>query len=90
MVALDNNRTLAYSLIWVQCSNITRVKVEAKYKFVEVSSGLDVLSLLNFIKELSYCYEGHKHVAHSLSEAQCRLFTLYQRKDVTYQYYLEI
>ena len=50
MVALDNNRTLAYSLIWVQCSNITRVKVEAKYKFVEVSSGLDVLSLLNFIK----------------------------------------
>ena len=29
-------------------------------------------------------------MAHSLSEAQCRLFTLYQRKDITYQDYLEI
>ena len=72
-----------------QCSEITRTKVEAKEKYTETRRELDMLSLLTFTKEISYCYEGHKHVAHRLYEAQCRFFTLYQGKDATDQDYLE-
>ena len=54
-----------------------------------MSGGLDILILLNLIKELTYHYEFHRHVEHSLYNAQRRFFTVYQGKDSIYQDYLE-
>ena len=53
-------------------------KVESNKKYAEAIRGINVLGLFGFIKEVYYSYKGHNRVAHSIYEAQHRLFTLYQ------------
>ena len=59
-------------------------------KFVEVSSGLGDLIIFKQNKEVSYQYNGHIHVTHTLYDLQWSVFFLYQGKYATYQDYIEI
>ena len=50
-----------------------------------MSIDIGMLSLLAFVKDIMYHYEGHKHVEHKIYESHSRFFALYQGKDDTYQ-----
>ena len=65
-------------------------KDRSKQEFSEVSSGLDVLRFLKFIKEVPYWYEGKNLLEHSMYDAQQHFFTIYQGKDANEQEYMEI
>ena len=64
-------------------------KVDPKKKYSETRREINMLELLGFIKEVSYRYEGHNNVDHSIYKARRRLFTLYQGKEVIEKDYIE-
>ena len=89
MTTLDDNKELAYSLVWGQFSEIMRTEVEAHEKCMYISQEIDMLGIISFIKDNSYRYKYHKHMAHILYEVHSQFFTLYHYKYMTYQDYLE-
>ena len=76
MTTPDKNMSLSYSLVWGKSSEIMRNKVEANMKYAQARREINVLSILEFIKEVSYCCKGHKHVAHIIYKDQHRFSTL--------------
>ena len=58
---LDSNLRKAYSLVWGQCSNIMRKKLEALPKYAELKSKFHVLALLREIKNINFKFEDQKY-----------------------------
>ena len=59
-----------------------RTNLEVNENYAEAIREINLLRLLIFIKEVSYRYKEHKHVAHSLYKYQFQLSILYQGKNV--------
>ena len=68
---------------------MVRTNMDSNGKYTEVSRYINVPSLLRFIKEFSYCYKRHKHMAHSLYKSKIQLFVFYQGKEASGQDFLE-
>lgn len=84
----ENMKTL-YSLIWGQCTDIMRQKVEAHETFAGVSSTGDGLGLLRLIKGVAFQFQSQKYLPHALHEALKRYYNCAQGKFATTQVYLE-
>ena len=84
----ENVKTL-YALVWGQCSDIMRQKVEGTDTYSTIMSDHDGLKLLASIKEIVYQFQSSKYVMHAVHEATRRFYTYAQGKYTTTAVYLE-
>ena len=85
----DENIKTLYSLMWGQCSEALRARLEGLDEYEEISTELKGLDLLIAIREIVYSFESQKFLPHAVVDAQRRLFLMYQGKSMTLQAYLE-
>ena len=86
---LDENMKTLYSLVWGQCTDIMRQKLEAHESFAGVSSTGDGLGLLRLVKGVAFQFQSQKYLPHALHEALKRYYNCSQGKYATAQVYLE-
>jgi hypothetical protein len=85
----ENKKTL-YSLVWGQCTDIMRQKVEALDDFEAMANAGDGLGLLRAIKNLCFnLHHSQKYVGHAIHESKRRFYQCTQGKHMTTQAYLE-
>ena len=87
---LDENLRNLYSLIWLQCTDIMRQKVEATVGYNEISEQANSIELLKIIKTIAFNFQSQKNLPHALHEAKRRFYTLIQTRNMTTQAYLEL
>ena len=71
-----------YSLIWGQCTEYLRAKLEAKDGYLQMKSDYDTIELLKSIKDCVFKFSDHKYAAHSLHEAMPKFYTSQQEKTL--------
>ena len=71
---LQENLKTAYSLIWGQCSDIMRQKVEASPGYELISQTGDAIELLKTIKTIAFNYQTQKYVPQGLHDALRRFY----------------
>jgi hypothetical protein len=86
---LDENMKTLYSLVWGQCTDIMRQKLEAHESFAGVLSTGDRLGLLRLVKGVAFQFHSQKYLPHALHEALKRYYNCAQGKYATAQVYLE-
>jgi hypothetical protein len=86
---LTENIKTAYSLIWGQCSNVMRQKVETCTDFSMISQKGDAIGLLKLIKDVAYNYQVQKYVPQALHEAKKRFYNCHQLRHQSTQAYFE-
>ena len=85
----ENLKTI-YSLVWGQCTEYMRQKLEATDDYEEMSDGFDSIMLLKTIKDIAYSFQGqNKDLAQALHEAKRRFYLIVQGRGATTQQYLE-
>jgi hypothetical protein len=84
----ENMKTL-YSLVWGQCTDIMRQKLEAHESFAGVSTTGDGLGLLKLVIGVAFQFQSQKYLPHALHEALKRYYNCAQGKYATAQVYLE-
>ena len=82
----ENVKTI-YSLVWGQCSDIMRQKLEALDGFDSISTGGNGIQLLKSIKSLTYNFQSQKYLPHSLHETTRRFYLFSQGKLPTVIYH---
>jgi hypothetical protein len=87
---LTENLKTVYSLVWGQCTDVMRQKVEATKDFKTLSSTADGLGLLRSIKDLVYNFQSQKYLPQALHESTLRFYFCRQGKHMTTQAYLEM
>jgi hypothetical protein len=86
---LEENIQTLYSLVWGQCTDIMRQKVQGLNVFKSMSENKDGLELLRAIKDITYNFQSQKKLSQALHESKRRYYTLSQGQHVTTQTYLE-
>ena len=86
---LNENLKTLYSLVWGQCSDIMRQKIEASDKYQEMSATADSMELLKTIKTISFNFQSQKHLTHAIHEAKKQFYALYQTRHMTLTMYLD-
>jgi hypothetical protein len=86
---LEENLKTIFSIVWGQCTDIMRQKLEALEEFAEMSNSLDGIALLKAIKDQSFNFQSQKKLHHALHESTRRFYLLQQGRHVTVQHYLE-
>ena len=88
-VTLDDNMSRAYEMVWGQCSNQMRAKVEADPGYTTVRDSSDLLGLLKLIKLVSFDFHSQKSRPLGLLEVEKAFKNFRQRPDVTTDNYHE-
>ena len=86
---LTENIKTAFSLIWGQCSDIMRQKVETCADYSVISENGDAIELLKIIKDVAYNYQIQKYIPQALHEAKKRFYNCHQLRHQTTQAYFE-
>jgi Zinc knuckle len=86
---LAENIKTAYSLIWGQCSDVMRQKVETCPEYSMVSQTGDAIGLLKLIKDVAYNYQVQKYIPQALHEAKKRFYNCHQLRHQSTQAYFE-
>jgi hypothetical protein len=86
---LRENLKMAYSLIWGQCSNVMRQKLESKDGFKTIAVNGHAIALLKLIKDTTYHFESQKKIHHVLCEAKRRLYNACQGRHMSLLAYYE-
>jgi hypothetical protein len=84
----ENNKT-AYSLIWGQCSDVMRQRVESTPEFTTIAQNGEAIELLKIIKDISYNYQIQKYAPQALYEAKKRFYSCHQLRNQSTQAYFE-
>ena len=84
----ENIKTL-YSLVWGQCSDVMRQKIEAHATYAAIYNSGDGLGLLRALKTTAFHFQGQKYIGHSVQEALKRYYNCAQGKFATTQSYME-
>ena len=84
----ENIKTL-YSLVWGQCTDIMRQRIEALDIFMGMAAEGDGLALIKAIKNVAFNFQSQKYLPHSLHESKRRFYLSQQGKHSTTQAYLE-
>ncbi len=84
----ENVKTL-YSLIWGQCTDIMRQKLEALEDFDRMLAEGDGLAILLAIRDMLSNFQSQKYVPHLLHESKRRFYMCSQGRHTTTQAYLE-
>ena len=88
-IALTENLKTVYSLVWGQCTDILKAKLEALTVYTKIKKDYDVIGLLKQIKTITYKFEEHNYIYLSLYNAWRNFYTFKQGKDDTNAQYLE-
>jgi hypothetical protein len=86
---LDENLKTIYSLVWGQCTDIMRQKVESLETFESTSATYDGIGLLKAIKDVVFNFQSQKYLPHALHESTRRFYLCQQARHVTTTTYLE-
>jgi hypothetical protein len=78
-----------YSLVWGQCTDVMRQRVEALANFESMSTKGDGLALLQSIKDLVYNFQSLKYLPHALDELKRCFYQCLHGKYATTATYLE-
>ena len=84
----ENLRTL-YSLVWGQCTDYMRAKLESLSNYEKLKTDCDSLGLLSAIQEVTFKFDGQKNFYHALHVAKRKLYVFRQGADMTNAKYLE-
>jgi hypothetical protein len=77
---LSENMKTMYSLVWGQCTDVMRQKVETISNFELISGNGDGLALLQAIKDLVYNFQCQKYLLHALHESKRHFYFCVQGK----------
>ncbi len=80
---LEQNMKTLYSLVWGQCTDAMRQKVEATNEFEKLSSNGDGLGLLRIIKDLVYNFQSQKYLSQAPHETTRSFYLCYQNRHMT-------
>ena len=76
-----------YSLIWGQCSDIMRQRIEALDSFDKMSSDGDGIALLIAIKGQTFNFQSQKYLPHAMHETKRRFYFFSQGKSTMQMYH---
>ncbi len=85
---LEENLKTLYSLIWGQCTDLIRARIEALDEHQRMFTEGDSIGLLVAIKKLVYNYQSQKYRPLALHENMRRFYMLYQDRTLSCQLYL--
>ena len=86
---LRENLKTVYSLIWGQCSEYMRAKVQANDDYENFSGNQDPVALLKAIKSVNFKFEEHRYIYHSVFDAYRNFYIFRQAQDKSNSEYLE-
>jgi hypothetical protein len=86
---LEENIKSLFSLVWGQCTDIMRQKVESLDAFEKLSAENDGIELLKAIKKTAFLFETQKNAWQASHEAIRRFYTVSQGKYMSTQDYLK-
>lgn len=73
MVVLENNLRLLYAVVWGQCSEAMKAKIEGMDDFEAHDTSCDCKWLLTNIRSTMYQFEGKKHLFVAMLEARTKV-----------------
>jgi hypothetical protein len=85
----DDNVCKAYMLVFGQCSEVVRSKLEAMSGYATMQSKYDLVELLSSIQTVMFSFQGQQNKTHALIDAQKRLMSMHQDQSMSPQLYLE-
>jgi hypothetical protein len=85
----EENVKSLFSLVWGQCTDIMRQKVEALDAFEKLSAENDGIELLKTIKNTAFLFKTQKNTCQASHEAICRFYMVSQGKHMSTQDYLK-
>jgi hypothetical protein len=86
---LEENMKTIYSLVWGQCTDFMRQRLEALGNFKQMSTQGGSIALLKAIKSLVYNFQSQKYLPHSLHLAAQQFYSCKQSKRMLTQSYIE-
>ena len=86
---LNQNMKMMYALVWGQCTDVMKWRLESAHDYETLSANRDSLGLLLAIKDLVYNFQSQKYLPQALHESVRRLYTCIQGKHMTTQTYME-
>jgi hypothetical protein len=88
--AMENNITKLYNLVWGQCSDALRAKIEAQSEFAAIRDHpMEGIELLKLIKTISFKFEPQVYKPMAIDDAVYKFVTSRQGKHTTTAEYLE-
>ena len=72
-----------FSVIWGQCSQLLKSKLESKSEYEGIKANRDVSGLLKLIKTIVYQFETHTSIYKALDEAKKNYYLYYQGPKTT-------
>jgi hypothetical protein len=79
-LVLTENVKTAYSLIWGQCTDVMRQKLEGQSDYDSVEEASDAIGLLKGIKSNMFNFQGHFYLPQALRDAKRRFYFMTQDK----------
>ena len=76
--SLKNTLHSLFSVIWGQCSQVLKNKLESKSEYEDIKANSDVSGLLKLIKTIVYQFETHTSIYEALDEAKKNYYLYYQ------------
>jgi hypothetical protein len=86
---LEDNMKTVHSLVWGQCTDVMRQKLESLDTFDTITANGDGLALLKAIKDPLYNFQSQKYLPRALHESKRQFYLCAQRKFSTTPTYLE-
>jgi hypothetical protein len=86
---LEENTKTMYSLIWGQCSEAMRARLQSTQLYGSIKMSFNVVELLKTIKDVIFSYQDQKYGPQALGEAKRRFSLIIQDKHMTCQMYLD-
>ena len=86
---LRENLKRAYALIWGQCTDLLKAKLEANSNYDTYSTQQDPIALLKAIKDINFKFEDHRYIYHSIFDAYKSFYSFRQTAEMSNSEYLE-
>ena len=86
---LEDNMESVCEVVWGQCTQQTRAKVESSDKYAKVHNDSDLLGLFNLIKISSFDFHSQKNSYHGLIELEKAFKNFRQQKSMSCEDYHE-
>jgi len=89
LTGLEENVKSLFSLVWGQCSDVVRQKVEVHDNYEETTCTSNGIALLKILKGISVHFQSQKFPCHSIHEVIKRFYNCSQGHFATTQAYME-
>jgi hypothetical protein len=86
---LQDNLAKTFALVWGQCTNSLKAKLESLTEWTTIHRDKDALTLITEIKNIIYRFEDQSYLMHSLFRANELVYLIKQEEDETNVKYYE-